>query len=98
MPKGPQEINLSINNWGGRRYNPSNKTFFLNQDIVMAFFVTALGLMMFFEGIPYLGFPSRVKAMAQKIPELPDSTLRVIGFFIMILGLGVVYIGRNVIK
>ncbi len=64
----------------------------------MAFFVTALGLMMIFEGIPYFGFPSQVKVLAQKIPELPDTTLRVIGFFIMILGLGVVFIGRNVIK
>lgn len=64
----------------------------------MAFFVTALGMMMMFEGIPYFCFPDQVRALAQKIPELPDSTLRLIGFFIMILGLGVVLIGRTVIE
>ncbi len=64
----------------------------------MAFFVTALGMMMVFEGIPYFCFPDQVRALAQKIPELPDTTLRLIGFFIMILGLGVVFIGRTVIQ
>ena len=64
----------------------------------MAFFVTALGMMMVFEGIPYFCFPDQVRALAQKIPELPNSTLRLIGFFIMILGLGVVLIGRTVIE
>ena len=64
----------------------------------MAFFVTALGMMMMFEGIPYFCFPDQVRALAQKIPELPDSTLRLIGFFIMLLGLGVVLIGRTVIE
>lgn len=64
----------------------------------MAFFVTALGMMMVFEGIPYFCFPDQVRALAQKIPELPDSTLRLIGLFIMILGLGVVLIGRTVIE
>jgi len=64
----------------------------------MAFFVTALGMMMVFEGIPYFCFPDQVRALAQKIPELPDTTLRLIGFFIMILGLGIVFIGRTVIE
>ena len=64
----------------------------------MEFMVTALGLMMIFEGIPYFCFPNQLKALAQRIPELPDATLRVIGFFIMILGLGVVFIGRNLIE
>jgi len=64
----------------------------------MAFFVTALGMMMVFEGIPYFCFPDQVRALALKIPELPDSTLRGIGFFIMILGLATVYIGRKLIQ
>ncbi len=64
----------------------------------MAFFVTALGMMMVFEGVPYFCFPDQVRVMAQKIPELPDTTLRVIGFSIMILGLTVVFIGRTIIQ
>ena len=47
----------------------------------MSFFLSALGLMMVFEGIPYFCFPKKVKAFAEKLPEIPDSTLRVVGFF-----------------
>ena len=48
---------------------------------------------MVFEGIPYFCFPKKVKAFAEKLPEIPDSTLRVVGFFLMMMGLLVVYIG-----
>ena len=47
----------------------------------MSFFLSAVGLMMVFEGIPYFCFPRKVKLFAQKLPEIPDSTLRVVGFF-----------------
>jgi uncharacterized protein len=59
----------------------------------MSFFLSALGLMMVFEGIPYFCFPKKVKAFAEKLPEIPDSTLRVVGFFLMMVGLLIVYIG-----
>jgi uncharacterized protein YjeT (DUF2065 family) len=60
----------------------------------MSLFLSALGLMMVFEGIPYFCFPTRVKAFARKIPEIPDTTLRIMGFFLMLLGLAVAYFGR----
>ena len=59
----------------------------------MSFFLSALGLMMVFEGIPYFCFPQKVKLFAQKLPEVPDSKLRVVGFFLMMIGLLVVYLG-----
>ena len=59
----------------------------------MSFFLSALGLMMVFEGIPYFCFPQKVKLYAQKLPEIPDSTLRVVGFFLMMIGLLGVYLG-----
>ncbi|MBT4105426.1 MAG: DUF2065 domain-containing protein, partial [Nitrospina sp.] len=49
--------------------------------------------MMVFEGIPYFCFPEQVKSFARKVPEIPQSTLRVIGFFLMMTGLLVVYLG-----
>ena len=48
---------------------------------------------MVFEGIPYFCFPKKVKAFAEKLSEISDSTLRVVGFFLMMMGLLVVYIG-----
>jgi len=59
----------------------------------MSFFLSALGLMMVFEGIPYFCFPKKVKLFAQKLPEIPDFTLRIVGFFLMMIGLLVVYLG-----
>ena len=59
----------------------------------MSFFLSALGLMMVFEGIPYFCFPQKVKLFAQKLPEIPDFTLRVVGFVLMMIGLLVVYLG-----
>ena len=61
----------------------------------MAIFICAVGLMMIFEGIPYFCFPTQLKEYAAKLTELPNSTLRVIGFIIMIIGLVVAYIGKS---
>lgn len=63
----------------------------------MSLFLSAIGLMMIFEGIPYFCFPAQVKDFARKLPELQDNTLRTIGFLLMLLGLLVVYIGKRVI-
>lgn len=60
----------------------------------MNIFIAALGLMLVFEGIPYFCFPAQVKSFARKIPEISDNTLRVIGFFLMLFGLAVAYLGR----
>jgi len=59
----------------------------------MSLFLSAIGLMMVFEGIPYFCFPEQVKSFARKVPEIPDGTMRVIGFFLMMAGLLVVYFG-----
>ena len=59
----------------------------------MNLFLSAVGLMMVFEGIPYFCFPEQVKAFARKVPEIPGGTLRVIGFCLMMAGLLVVYLG-----
>ncbi len=64
----------------------------------MSFFLAALGLMMVFEGIPYFCFPSQIKAFARRIPEVPDNTLRMIGFALMLIGLLIVYFGRSLVE
>ena len=59
----------------------------------MSLFLSALGLMMIFEGVPYFCTPSQVKIFAQKIGEVPDQVLRIIGFALMLAGLTIVYLG-----
>ena len=61
----------------------------------MAIFICAFGLMMIFEGIPYFCFPSQVKSFAARIPEFNNSSMRIIGFCIMLFGLLVIYFGRS---
>ena len=61
----------------------------------MSLFLSALGLMMIFEGAPYFCAPSQVKIFAQKIGEVPDQVLRIIGFALMLAGLTIVYLGRS---
>ena len=64
----------------------------------MGLFISALGLMMIFEGIPYFCAPSQVKNFAQKVGEVPDQVLRIIGFALMLIGLAVVYFGRTLFE
>jgi uncharacterized protein YjeT (DUF2065 family) len=61
----------------------------------MSLFLSAVGLMMVFEGIPYFCFPSQVKSFAEKIPQFNNLTMRAIGFCLMLLGLLVIYFGRS---
>ena len=62
---------------------------------IMSLFISALGLLMVFEGIPYFCFPEKVKGFARKIPEIPEGAMRAVGFGLILLGLVVVYIGKN---
>ncbi|MFP4534069.1 MAG: DUF2065 domain-containing protein [Desulfobacterales bacterium] len=60
----------------------------------MKFFLCVIGMVMIIEGLPYFGFPENMKAMMEKVLELPEATLRKFGFVLMILGLLLVYIGK----
>ena len=61
----------------------------------MGLFLSALGLMMIFEGIPYFSAPSQVKVFAEKIGKVPDKILRILGFTLMLAGLTIIYLGRS---
>jgi len=62
---------------------------------IMEFFLTVMGMVMIVEGLPYFAAPSKIKIWIQKLAELPDSSLRIIGFLLMFAGLGLVYLGRS---
>jgi len=61
----------------------------------MKFFLTALGLVCFLEGLPYFAFPETLKWWLRKIPEIPEGRLRLLGGLLMILGLALVYMGKQ---
>lgn len=60
----------------------------------MKFFLCVLGMVLIIEGLPYFAFPERIKTYLMKLAEVPDSSLRMIGFLSIIAGLILVYFGR----
>ncbi len=61
----------------------------------MKYFLCVLGMVMIVEGLPYFAAPSTIKEWIQKIAELPDSALRVLGFVAVMAGLALVYFGTR---
>ena len=61
----------------------------------MDFFLCILGMVFIVEGIPYFAFPDKIKAYLVKVTEIPDTTLRMLGFAAIVAGLFLVYLGRS---
>jgi uncharacterized protein YjeT (DUF2065 family) len=59
------------------------------------FFLCVIGMVMIVEGLPYFAAPSKMKEWIMKMAELPDTSLRVMGFVLMLAGLGLCYLGKS---
>jgi uncharacterized protein len=64
-------------------------------DIIMKDFLCVLGMVFIIEGLPYFAFPDKLKIYLLRIVQLPASTLRFLGISSMIVGLILLYFGRN---
>jgi uncharacterized protein YjeT (DUF2065 family) len=62
---------------------------------IMSFFLTVLGLVMILEGMPYFAFPERIKYWLAYLSTMPAGRLRLVGFAAMVVGMGLVYLGRH---
>jgi len=62
----------------------------------MSFFLAVFGLVMVVEGFPYFCFPGHIKILAQKIHEIDDSLLRLLGLALMLSGLVIIYISKTI--
>ncbi|MDD9300865.1 MAG: DUF2065 domain-containing protein [Desulfobacter sp.] len=61
----------------------------------MKFFLCVMGMVMMVEGLPYFAFPGKMRQMVSVILGLDDATLRRFGFFMMLAGLGIVYLAMG---
>ena len=61
----------------------------------MEFFLCVIGMVMIVEGLPYFAFPSKMKVWVKKIINSQESSLRKFGLVLMVLGLGLIYMGRS---
>ena len=57
--------------------------------------LAGLGLAMFLEGLPYFIAPGGVKRYMSQIQQSSDRLLRLIGFALMVAGLGVAYVALH---
>jgi uncharacterized protein YjeT (DUF2065 family) len=61
----------------------------------MSLFLSAVGLAIFVEGLPYFISPPVVKRYLQQMQALNDGTLRALGLLLMTMGLIVAYYSRQ---
>jgi uncharacterized protein len=61
----------------------------------MDFFLCVIGMVMIIEGLPYFAIPEKMKAWVQKMVQVPEGQLRRFGLTLMIVGLWLVYLGKN---
>jgi uncharacterized protein YjeT (DUF2065 family) len=57
--------------------------------------LTALGLLLFVEGLLFAIFPTRIKNMIKVIENIPETKLRSAGIFFLILGFLIVWYIKN---
>ena len=61
----------------------------------MGYFLTVIGLICFFEGLPYFACPAQLKKVMEQMISTPSRVLRLLGGMLMVLGLLFVYWGRH---
>lgn len=61
----------------------------------MKLFLTFLGLLMIFEGLPYFAFPERMQEFMRHLQEMPPEHLRWVGLVSTLLGLGLCYVTQR---
>ena len=58
-------------------------------------FLCVIGMVFIIEGLPYFIFPDKLKIYLLKITTMPDTKLRFMGISAMVIGLILLYLGRN---
>lgn len=63
--------------------------------MLKGYLFTVLGLIFFFEGLPWLAIPDRYKRLILLIVSTDSRVTRILGGVLMVLGLLLVYWGRT---
>jgi len=61
----------------------------------MKYFLCVLGMVFIIEGLPYFAFPEKIKTYLLKMALLSGGTLRIMGAVLVVIGLVLLYFGRN---
>ena len=61
----------------------------------MEFFLCVVGMVMVVEGLPYFAFPDKMKQLVAQVLAMPERSLRIFGFVLMVSGVLLVALGRG---
>ena len=61
----------------------------------MKTFIALIGLVLIFEGLPYLSFPEAMQNWLKQLSEARPAVLRVIGGMAVVVGLLLCYLARR---
>jgi len=61
----------------------------------MEFFFCVLGMVLVVEGLPYFGFPEKMRDMMRFLHEQDDMSLRIMGATLMAIGLLILFFARR---
>ena len=61
----------------------------------MKILISLIGLVLIFEGLPYMASPEAMQRRLKQLIEMPPGSLRVMGVMAMALGLLLCYIGQR---
>jgi uncharacterized protein len=61
----------------------------------MEYFLCVVGMVMVVEGLPYFGFPDKMRQFIRFVGEQDDTTLRIMGGVLMFTGLLILFIARR---
>jgi len=67
----------------------------LFEEAVMEYFLCVMGMVMVVEGLPYFAMPDKMKAFMSKLQEQDDSTLRIVGGTLVVIGVFIVFLARR---
>ncbi|MFC1835253.1 DUF2065 domain-containing protein [Thermodesulfobacteriota bacterium] len=63
--------------------------------VKMEFFLCVIGMVFVIEGLPYFGFPDRMKELMAVLHEQDDSTLRIMGGILIAAGVVIIFFARK---
>lgn len=61
----------------------------------MEFFLCVIGMVFLVEGLPYFGFPEKMKELMTYMQQQDDTTLRILGGTLMSVGLLILFLARG---
>ncbi len=61
----------------------------------MELFLCVIGMVMVVEGLPYFSFPEKMKDLMRIMGQKDDTTLRIMGAALTILGLAIIFFARR---